>query len=328
MNDSIRTLVVIGAGQLGSRHLQALAKIDFPANIQVVDPNQTSLQVAEERYSEIAKNSLINEISFLGSIDELADEIDFCVIATNADVRLRVLKDLLANKSIRFLLLEKVLFQSLEELNEAQILLRPLEGRVWVNCPRRMFSVYQELKKYFVGKGPIHYQLIGSDWGLACNGIHFLDHLAWLVEDSLKELDITGLDAIIHETKRPGFVEFTGVLQGIYENGSRISLISIPNQQVDFIKIYTENMQLEVREGDGIALLRQKNKQWEEEKIRFQNPFQSELTQLVAKEVLFKGTCPLTSFKESSVLHGFFLQAVKQHLERVSGTRYERCPIT
>jgi predicted dehydrogenase len=59
----MKSIVIIGAGQLGSRHLQALRLIDEPIRIQVVDPSHESLKVAEERFNQVKKD-FFGEIHF------------------------------------------------------------------------------------------------------------------------------------------------------------------------------------------------------------------------------------------------------------------------
>ena len=45
-------IAIIGAGQLGSRHLQGLAKLQLPCQVHVVDPSPKSLEVARQRFAE------------------------------------------------------------------------------------------------------------------------------------------------------------------------------------------------------------------------------------------------------------------------------------
>ena len=46
-------IVLVGAGNIGSRHLQALALLDRDANIQVIDTLESSLKLAEERFNSV-----------------------------------------------------------------------------------------------------------------------------------------------------------------------------------------------------------------------------------------------------------------------------------
>ena len=43
-------IAIIGAGELGSRHLQALAHLEEDATIQVVDSSEESRQITMERF--------------------------------------------------------------------------------------------------------------------------------------------------------------------------------------------------------------------------------------------------------------------------------------
>jgi saccharopine dehydrogenase-like NADP-dependent oxidoreductase len=45
-------IVIIGAGHLGSRHLQALAHLEEQAFVQVIDPSEDSRTIAEKRFKE------------------------------------------------------------------------------------------------------------------------------------------------------------------------------------------------------------------------------------------------------------------------------------
>ncbi|NJM62856.1 MAG: alpha/beta hydrolase [Oscillatoriales cyanobacterium RU_3_3] len=52
--------------------------------------------------------------------------------------------------------------------------------KTWVNCPRRMQPAYHKLRQDLHGHSPITMRVVGGGWGLACNGIHFLDLAAFL----------------------------------------------------------------------------------------------------------------------------------------------------
>ena len=111
----MKNLVVIGAGQLGSRHLQALAKVSFPVKIEVVDPFAESLEIARARFDEMPSNSNIYGINFYSSISELSKKIDLAIIATTADIRAEIIHALIEHCDVKNLVLEKVLFQQPDE---------------------------------------------------------------------------------------------------------------------------------------------------------------------------------------------------------------------
>ena len=60
-------IAVIGAGQIGSRHLQALSQLNRLTNIQIVDPDYKSLERAREIFLQVQKNkNIIRERKFNG----------------------------------------------------------------------------------------------------------------------------------------------------------------------------------------------------------------------------------------------------------------------
>ena len=116
-------IAIIGCGQIGSRHLQGLMKLEFPILIDVVDSSEEAIKLAKYRATEIDSIVNSNDIRYFSSITEIEDDIDLCIIATSAKVRLKVLKLLLTLKKVKYLVLEKVLFQSIDEYVIAQELL-------------------------------------------------------------------------------------------------------------------------------------------------------------------------------------------------------------
>lgn len=149
-------IVVIGAGQLGSRYLQGLAKSNVDIAIEVVEPFEQSRMVAKERYEEMEPSLKVSSIDFFESLDFLSDELNVVIVSTNSDVRSSIVKELLIKKNVQYLVLEKVLFQTVEEYNDIKKVLEETGTQCWVNHPRRMFPFYQTLKKEFENSGQIN----------------------------------------------------------------------------------------------------------------------------------------------------------------------------
>ena len=325
----MKKIALIGAGQLGSRHLQALAKIDIPLILQVVDPNKDCLKVARERYLEIQDNDNIDHIDFLTEIDGLNSNLDLCIIATNADIRFKVFQELVSKKKVAYIVFEKILFQSDQQFNDAKELINQNGISCWVNCPRRIFPIYKQLREILAVDRKINLQVSGGDWGVACNAIHFIDLLAFLSQDTSYKLDITDLDPSVRQSKRKGFIEVTGKITGLFSNGSRIELESIAgSEEPTRISINNSQVKVVLDESRGVAKISKEENNWNEEVSEFNVPFQSELTHLAAKEILEGGTCQLTGFNESSLLHQPFLEAIKKHIEIFEHRKYDCCPIT
>lgn len=114
---------LIRAGQLGSRYLQGLAATGIDLDIEVVEPFPASVQTAKEHYTQMPENPRIGSLTFFDSIARLSETLDLVIVATIADVRYTILNELLRSKTVRNLLLEKVLFQRLFEYDEARALI-------------------------------------------------------------------------------------------------------------------------------------------------------------------------------------------------------------
>lgn len=329
MGKSVKTVALIGAGQLGSRHLQSLAKIDIQIKLQVVDPNEDALRIAKTRYKEIPENENINGIDFYHKTDDLNEDIDLCIIATNADVRFKVFEQFTSKKNVSNIIFEKIVFQSDQDFYEASRLLLQKNISCWVNCPRRMYPIYNKIKEILASDKNIIFQISGGDWGMACNAIHFIDLLAFFSLDTAYKLNIDGLDYKVWKSKRKGFKEITGKIIGYFSNGSRIDLVSTSGSDANTrISINNSQVKALIYEARGTANISKRKECWKEEIKKFKVPFQSELTHLAAKEILESGTCKLTEFNESSLLHLPLLEAIKKHFEIVEDKKYDYCPIT
>lgn len=321
-------IVLIGAGQLGSRHLQGLANIDIPVSIDVIDPNEASLLTAQERYAQIAANPNISKVRFLPRISDLSGQIDLAIIATGADVRAEIISSLLLNHPVRNLLLEKVLFQKEADFERIASLLNRQQVYAEVNCPRRIFPFYMQLKEILLLESGFSFSVDGSNWGIGCNAIHFLDLFAHLSGDSVVAIKDVLLDENIIESKRPGFVEFTGVISGNNLRGDSFSISSRIEPGVPLkITIETGAQLIEIDEAAGKASFFDKLSEVKRQES-FMLSYQSQLTGIVARNMLLSGAGGLTPYSESAQLHIPILRAFLTHLNRVSEKHFDHCPIT
>lgn len=299
-------IVVVGAGQLGSRHLQALALMPGPARLFVVEPSAEARARAESRYAEVRSPASARP-SFLDQTSELPSGIDAAVIATNADARLAALKTLLSGRRVRHVILEKVLFPSVADLDEAGDLLDRAAAKAWVNCPRRLWPVYREMKDLLAGKRPFRLEVAGPQWGLGSNAVHFLDLFQFLT-GTTPDLDASGLDAEPVASKRPGFLELTGTLRGSSPAGVLSLTSTAAGAGPVSVRIEAPGVSRAIDEAAcGVP--------------------QSRLTHVPVQELLATGACGLTPYAESAELHRRLLPAFLAHFRRRS-PRIEACPIT
>lgn len=320
-------VVIIGAGQLGSRHLQGLKSSNIGMSIFLVDPSVGALAVALDRYDQIETEAADKSVALLESIELLPDDLDLVIIATNSGVRANVTRSLLSGKSVRNIVFEKFLFSSLSDYPLVLSLLKEKGVNAWVNCPRRMFSHYKLLKELLKDEVHVHYSLTGGEWGLACNAIHFIDCFAFT--SKLKDYKVTDLelDDEVIESKRAGYIEFTGTIKGTISSDKTFSLTSIKDSQTSpVIIIKSDNWDIEIKETEGEMKLI--NRKGTSETHHIDSLFQSQLTGVLAKQILLAGNTELTSFEESVHLHLGFLKPLVDFYNEKTGKIADNCPIT
>ncbi len=186
-------IAIIGAGQLGSRHLQGLTKIKQAINVTVIEPNPDALDLSNKRYDEMPSNPLIGSISFSSIMETMEADVDVAIIATNADVRKNVIENLFSVTVVKYMIIEKVAFQSIVDFQVVLQILESNNAKAWVNCSRRMHSFFKTLKTELDPEDRIQVRVEGGNWGLASNAIHMIDLFAFLTGETLFSLNSSGL---------------------------------------------------------------------------------------------------------------------------------------
>ncbi len=321
------TILLIGAGQLGSRHLQALINLQAPSNIIVIDPSLDSLNLTEQRAKEISGYER-HQLTYRPEIKDLP-EIDFAVVATSANVRRKIVEDLLSITNVKNLLLEKVLFQSAQDCIEVGKLLADRNVKTWVNSPRSMWSCYKALKQSIGGEPIQKFISGGSGWGLACNTYHMLDLFTWLTDSKIMNLSSEFIDKQPIPSKRNGFYELTGTLIGSFENGTVFTLSDPVGPAKDtYFLIETGDRLIHISEAtQKLTLVSGSPLPSDFEDIKFAPEFQSALTNRVVEDVLQRGDCELASYSQASEIHQKMLNEFAKCFSKTQEGVLS-CPIT
>lgn len=317
---------VIGAGQIGQRHLQALSKLQTPAEIAVFDPSPDSLAMAQQRFSEARTGDQVT-LSLHSEIAALPPELDLLLSATAAAPRRASLEAALAGRTVKNLLLEKIVFQTAEDFAAVETLLTARTIPAWVNCPRRMQPLYHDLKAHFDGAA-VNLTVTGNNWGLGCNGVHFVDLLQYLTGEAVTTYGNDGLDPQLQPSKRTDYWEFTGTLTGRTASGHSISLTCRPTGPVrTVITLTSDSAQAVIHEGQHLRLATA-DTGWAWQDLPAPFIFQSDLTQRAATSIFTTGTCNLATFAEARAVHEPMLASLLAFANRVHPTPFAACPIT
>ncbi len=310
----MNTICLIGAGQLGSRHLQALKAVSSPLMITVVDPFPPSLKMAKERY-ESAAGSDHHSIQYLSDLEAIGTAYDVVIIATNSDTRRPLTEQLLARASVRFLILEKILFQKHEDYQIVGDLLEKNHCQTWVDCSMRTMPFYRDLKNRV--RSPLVYVATGSNYGLITTSIHYLDHIAHLTGCCDYQLITDGLEPTLIPGKRKGFLELHGTLAARFKDGSYGSFSCFAEGNVPVhVEVHSAQGRVISRENEQKAWLAGPETQWLWQDGAAPLPFQSQMTAVVVEDLLSQGTCGLTPYAQSAQLHLTLLEGLSAFLSQ------------
>ncbi|MFN3708953.1 MAG: Gfo/Idh/MocA family oxidoreductase [Alishewanella aestuarii] len=318
-------IVLVGAGQIGSRHLQSLAKLASDNVITVIEPSLVAQNTALQRWNDVVC-AHSPSVYWRETISQLPAAVDVVIVATGAASRLEIVKQLRSQLEFRYLILEKVLFQSAAQLSEAQRLLAG--AAVFVNCSRRTYPFYRRLQRLLNEEVAVCYEIEGQNWDMACNAIHHIDLWFYLARVTGYRCDVSGLEPRLIASKRNGCYEVMGTILGLAENGSRFSFQCLSTQldKQYTVTIKTASWQVRINEPQRQYVLTNL-KTGVKETGHLHVNIQSQLTADIVSSLLETGACQLTPLDESALIHHAFLAALQLFFQQQNAD-FDLCPIT
>ena len=173
-----KKILLVGCGNIGSRHLQGLVKLPYKIEIEIVEPNIDARNLAKKRLDEIEYEKPHFSFKWKLSINNSKNN-DLVILATPSKNRLELIKTLVKLGNRRFLI-EKMVCQSKKEYESILSLINSTNSKAWVNAPRRYFVSYQKIIREFEKNSQINLNIFAGDTGLGSNAIHFLDLFLWI----------------------------------------------------------------------------------------------------------------------------------------------------
>jgi hypothetical protein len=315
-------IILVGAGQIGSRYLSGLAKISQKIKIFVVDPNIKSKNICRQRWIDACGDKSFHKIEFLSDLSFQNTKMDLAIIATSSLNRSSLIQDIALKFNPQYWVLEKILAQSIRDLDLIKYATAKAKN-VWVNTPRRLMMWHQKLKKKFIGQGPLNVKKVGGSWGLACNAIHFIDLVSWWTEESLLSIDNTRLDKKWFESKRSGYFDVTGELYAEFSGGTKLILRSdlYAEEDIMHVKLFNNSLWV-INEEKGMA------SNFGVESLDGFVEYQSNITAPMVTKILMHGKCDLPSLEESSKQHAIFIEAMLGHWRYFVNPEDKVVPIT
>ena len=228
-----------------------------------------------------------------------------------SNIRAKITEELITSRKVKNIIFEKVLFQSLEEYNTISELLNKYQINAWVNCAKRMFKYYNNIKEILKGQKNITLTVEGNEWGMGSNSVHFIDLICFLGGESKIIETNNFLNPELLKSKRDGYYEITGSLRFYFENGNELIIHSrVGSYPFYLININTQSNHIIIDETKNFAKITSENNGWIWEDLNIEPEYQSNLTNIAAKDILINNTCTLPSFELSKEHHLHFLKTV------------------
>lgn len=318
----MKRIALIGCGDVGSRHLQALSKLPHPVAIDVVEPKSHDL--GKGRLAEVGLSK--HTVSWHTDVDNIDTVPDLTIVATGATRRADIIKTLVESGHTRFLI-EKMVCQSDSEYESILVQFAANNCKGWVNTNQACFTSFQTIRNAFAESPLIHFSVTSTNYSaLGTNIIHFMDLFARFTGDYGIHMDGRMLlDEILPNKRGSDLVEFAGTVTGYVSEGSTIAVTSLPIRDIPAtITIIGDKKHIVIDETNSkLYDLTHPNSG-----LTFEYEYISVITTRIADQILQTDSCCLTTIQNSKHMHSEIFRIFNTHLRKLGRDMGELCPIT
>ncbi len=307
---------IIGAGNIGKRHVESCVRLSSSYTINVIENNEESLLQCKANIG--MKDNFIFERNLpKGQI------IDLLFLATTSQNRFEIFLAILKNNVVNNVIFEKVVFQKPLHYLECEKLLKEKNIKGWINTWPRQAKFFADIRNYLTPEKK-RLKVYGNKWGLACNATHYIDLFNFFSgEISIKNIFFK-LEKTYH-AKRDGFIDFRGHLLVENDNEDTIEIIDNDNLQDNLIvEVNQKKFWCKVTDNGKFVDTLSSNDSLN--MCQHLVPLQSKTSSYNIENILKKNKCSLPETDLSFPWHKKLIEAfnLELGLEKSSGL----CPIT
>ncbi|MCU0440312.1 MAG: Gfo/Idh/MocA family oxidoreductase [Raineya sp.] len=315
-------VIVIGVGRMGTRHAQGLLQVAAIEELVLVDMKEEALENAKNTLSpqSTKKLSFIILENFLST----PPQADIVIDASTAQNRTERLENILKT-NCKYILIEKPLGQSLEQVEELIYFSKKQNTPIFVNLNMRMYDVFrkirQDLQKLPQLQGFANISVNTGTLGIGANGIHYLDLCMFLLDANKTELVAGEIEeTIIPSGRGSNFGDFGGwamikfFKDNTYKGRLQISMSSestvfgsweivAPHGRIQFNEVECK-LNYQVRKADSQMPINRYFADYQSiETKNFESPFLGDLTKLWIETLIKEGKSLLPMLEESLETH-------------------------
>ena len=320
-------LLIVGCGELGSRFLQAAISINKFTFIEIVEPNILAVEIAKKRSLEVLSNNILCKINYFDNISQITEAGNLAIIATQADTRDIVFKEVVA-LGYKFIILEKIVTQSINQYEYMQKLAFQYNVKVWVNCKTRCYPIWKYIKSKINVTDNISMHSIGGNHGLCTNGLHTIDLFNYLTNSNDLNIDFINMDPIVHKTKRNKY-DTSGIISYKDYRNTIILDYNKNHMQMPIDIVMTNNYKWIVDNASRQAFEMSNENSNKTLEIPFEGDLSvSFMSRAFILEILDKQTCALPTLDDCFSAHKMIYDTMLPHFNMYFDKNIKICPIT
>jgi len=246
---------VLGAGAMGRRHLEAVARAGAPL-VGVADPSE------DARARALSEARLAPDAAFADARELLAKLRPECVIvATTADLHCELVCAA-AESGARYILCEKPMAVSLAQCDRMMRSAEASGARLAVNHQMRFQELYRTTKDLLASPGfggMTSMTVVAGNIGLAMNGCHMAEAFRFLADEHIEEVTAWLQPQGGRNPRGERFQDQAGALRGTTPSGKRFYLEAGADQGHGLVTTYGARFgQLVCEHITGVLHLRQR----------------------------------------------------------------------
>ena len=235
----MQKIALIGIGEIGRRHLQAISKLNIDYELICFDKSIEALGYLPEfcNSNNIIRsniNIIKKEINFYNSISNET----LVIIATTAKDRKEVL-DICIEKKPLTIIAEKPLVQKYSDYQYIINKAKNYKVNIYINFLARAQPFWKNIHKEFEKKNISLCTSLPKNWGIACVGIHHFDLFTWFTGEKTFEI-IGSTVKYVFEQKRMGFYDVAGNLLLRTEKGNLLNINSSDNINISSVQFIND----------------------------------------------------------------------------------------
>lgn len=324
-------ILIIGCGALGSRHLQAVASLAEVSQVHVVDCSPKAAETGKLRLEELSDLNKAIKFSWFNELNQDSANGDLCIIATQADVRCDIVKQVANKLGYKKFLIEKIVSQSVEDYQDLMTFCKVNGLLVWVNCKNRTYAIHEYIKSCLNVDEPLLFSVVGGNHGLANIGVHVVDLFVFF--DESKQLKSFGaqIDPIVHSSKRgPQVCDLSGSICGYSDKGSKFMIsFAGDNRSPDHTTIHTPSSRFIIDHFQKFAYESHLSSDWQWRNIAIDENWNvSHMSKAFVADILTKDNCQLPTLSQCFLSHQFILRELLPHFNRLLKKEDNYCPVT